>query len=191
MSRNSRMESFTAHPNTGFVFWESLTSLGFLLSPSNSWNSLTPAGSWDREILDLSLIPGLCSRICGIPSAFPLHRIIPNPLWDWDSSMDICQKSGAGMRAGAKREGENSLEQWIFWGLVVFQGEMGAPGARGDKGEKVGKGFSSLILWNQNSKLEFWDWHILTFIPEPSWGLCSQIPAVFPHICTLRRKYNI
>lgn len=97
MSRNSGVISFTADPNMGFVLWEFSISLGFLLSPSNSWNYLTSTSnyslSWDRETLDLSFLWDLCFSLC-IPTAQENSQSIVGMrvLEIRDSSMDICQK---------------------------------------------------------------------------------------------------
>lgn len=45
------------------------------------------------------------------------------------------------LRGKRKFLGITNILGLIFLGSGVFQGEMGAPGARGDKGEKVGIGF--------------------------------------------------
>lgn len=97
-----------------------------------------------------------------------------------------------------KREGKIPWNNG-FLGLMVFQGEMGAPGARGDKGEKVGMSFfqpdpfkSKFHVLRGSGKgkevgnpagtkapMETRIGTFPPFSPKPSWGFFSQIPAVF------------
>lgn len=130
---------------------------GLLLFPSNSWHPLTSAVSGVRETLSLPLISGPYSQFMFSLSAFPLHRIegtgsqsaLGTRVVEMrGSSTDVCQKlmwERWQHPPSPKREGKipHGNARLQLKGLtVVFQGEMGAPGVRGDKGEKV-----ILLFW--------------------------------------------